>query len=192
MFWLSLIGCTVEKSDVDSALDLPSGCYAHTPSIDLGQGEREFEPFEDAYESVMIHGPQGGWHILSSLRTHGMMDIVEVHYSIEHLETGTVVSDNIYRLAVISEGECTGYYPGLYGYLSVRDLYDGDLDTPPELLGGDTLRIRLRVTDCTIGMESQGLCTQSERWADASLDVTALLDPVDQVSGSEDTSDTGS
>ena len=126
----------------------------------------------------MIHGPQGGWHILASIRTHGMMDIVEVHYTIEHLDTGTFVSDNIYRLAVVSEGECTGYYPGLYGYLSVRELYDGDLDTPPELLGGDTLRIRLRVTDCTTSMEEQGFCVQANRWAEAALDVTALLDPL--------------
>ena len=98
----------------DSLLE---GCYGLTPSIELGEGEREFEDFEEPYESVMIHGPQGGWHILASIRTHGMMDIVEVHYTIEHLDTGTFVSDNIYRLAVVSEGECTGYYPGLYGYL---------------------------------------------------------------------------
>ena len=58
--------------------------------------------------------------------------------------------------------------------LSVRDLYDGDLDTPPEFLGGDTLRIRLRVTDCTTSMEELGLCVQADRWAEASLDVKAL------------------
>ena len=115
MFWLWLLSCTAEKAELDSALELPSGCYAETPFVDLGQGERAFEDFVEPYESVMIHGPQGGWHVLASIRTHGMMDIVEVHYTIEHLETGTLVSDNIYRLAVISEGECTGYYPGLYG-----------------------------------------------------------------------------
>lgn len=193
MLLIWLFACTGQKAEVDSALDVPSGCYAETPTIDLGQGEREFEDFEEPYESVMIHGPQGGWHILASLRTHGMMDIVEVYYTIEHLATGILVSDNIYRLAVVSEGECTGYYPGLYGYLSVRDLYDGDLDTPPELLGGETLRIRLRVTDCTIKMEEQGICVQANRWAETSLDVKALLDPVDQNSDSEeDTTDTGS
>lgn len=191
-FWFWLFGCTSEKPSFDSALDEPVGCYAETPSIDLGQGEREFEDFVEPYESVMIHGPQGGWHILASLRTQGMMDIVEVHYTIEHLDTGVFVSDNIYRLGVISEGECTGYYPGLYGYLSVSDLYDGDLDTPPELLGGDTLRIRLRVTDCTTSMEDQGLCIQADRWAEASIDVVALLDSIDQMPDSEDASDTGS
>ena len=194
MLWLWLLSCTGEKSEVDSATSVLEGCYGRTPSVEIGQGEREFEDFEEPYESVMIHGPQGGWHILASLRTHGMMDIVEVHYTIEHLETSTFVSDNIYRLAVVSEGECSGYYPGLYGYLSGRDIYDGDLDTPPELLGGDTLRIRLRVTDCTTNMETLGLCVQAERWAEASLNVTALLDPVDQISDSEtdETIDTGS
>ena len=194
MLWAWLLSCTAEKGAVDSALNEPSGCYAETPSIELGQGEREFEDFEEPYESVMIHGPQGGWHILASLRIHGMMEIVEVHYTIEHLETGTFVSDNIYRLAVVSDGDCSGYYPGLYGYLSVSEMYEDDLDTPPELLGGDTLRIRLRVTDCTTNMEELGLCEQAQRWAEASLDVRAFLDPVDQPSEStdEDTTDTGS
>lgn len=195
MWWIWLLSCTGDTAQLDSATGIvPEGCYALNPSVELGQGEREFEDFETPYESVMIHGPQGGWHILASLRTQGMMNIVEVHYTIEHLETGTFVSDNIYRLAVVSDGECSGYYPGLYGYLSVGELYDGDLDTPPELLGGDTLRIRLRVTDCTTNMEEVGLCIQADRWAEASLDVTALLDPVDQPSDStdEDTIDTGS
>ena len=60
-----------------------------------------------------------------------------------------------------------GLLSGLYGYLSVRDLSDGDLDTPPELLGGDALRIRFRVTDCTTSMEEQGVCKQADRWAGA-------------------------
>lgn len=180
MWLLFLLGCS-EKSD-DTALSTfaAEGCYAETPFIELGEGERIFESFDEPYESVMIHGPQGGWHILASLRVHGMMDIVEVYYTIEHLESGVLVSDNSYRLAVVSEGECTGSYPGMYGYLSVSPLYDGDLDTPPELLGGDTLRLTLQVTDCTANMEEQGICLQENRWAEASIDVTALLDPIDQ------------
>ena len=178
LFWL--LACSDRRSDTGSNAFHPEGCYAETPFIELGEGERTFEPFEEPYEAVMIHGPQGGWHVLASLRVHGMMDIVEVYYTIEHVESGVLVSDNIYRLAVVSEGNCTGYYPGMYGYLSVSPLYDGELDTPPELLGGDTLRIQLRVTDCTLNMEAQGICVQEDRWAEASLDVTALLDPIDQ------------
>jgi hypothetical protein len=192
VLWLFGLACTTGKENIDSATESVEDCFAQTPSIEIGEGERMFEPFEEPYEAMMIHGPQGGWHILASLKTRGMMDIVEVYYTIEHLDTGTFVSDNTYRLAVVSEGECNGFYPGLYGYLSVRDLYDGDLDTPPELLGGDMLRMTLRVNDCTTNMESQGLCVQAERWAEATLDVLALLDPIDQESESSDTGDTGS
>ena len=136
---------------------------------------------------MMIHGPQGGWHILASLQIHGMMDIVEVQYTIEHLATGVLVSDNNYRLAVISEGECTGYYPGMYGYLSVSPLYDGELDTPPEILGGERLRIQFRVNDCNANQEAAGDCVRAERWVETSLEVVATLDPVDVVEDAEDT-----
>ena len=180
MWFLFLLGCFEKNDDTALSTFAAEGCYAETPFIELGEGERIFESFEEPYEAVMIHGPQGGWHILASLRVHGMMDIVEVYYTIEHLDSGVLVSDNIYRLAVVSEGQCTGSYPGMYGYLSVSPLYDGDLDTPPELLGGDTLRMRLRVTDCTLNMEEQGICLQENRWAEASMDVKALLDPIDQ------------
>ncbi len=171
-------GCTAPQVDSASGAQSES-CFDQTPSIEIGQGERAFEDFEEPYESMMIHGPQGGWHILASLQTHGMMDIVEVNYTIEHLETGVLVSDNTYRLAVVSNGSCAGYYPGMYGYLAVSPLYDGELDTPPELLGGDMLRLKLRVTDCSAFLEEEGQCVQTQRWAEADIDVLAVLDPID-------------
>ncbi len=189
-----LCGCTAASVDSDSGNPTET-CFDQTPSIELGQGEREFEAFEEPYESMMIHGPQGGWHILASLQTQGMMDIVEVNYTIEHLETGVLVSDNTYRLAVVSNGDCAGYYPGMYGYLAVSPLYDGDLDTPPELLGGDMLRLKLRVTDCSEFLEDDGQCIQSQRWAEAKIDVLAVLDPIDiestDTGDSHESEDTG-
>ena len=91
-----------------------------------------------------------------------------------------MVSDNNYRLAVISDGECAGYYPGMYGYLSVSELYDGDLDTPPELLGGDVLKMTISVNDCLTWMEDAGDCVREQRWATQEVEVMAVLDPIDQ------------
>ena len=189
MLFAWLLACTNSPSTNDSATvgSQSATCFDAIPSIEMGEGERTFELFEEPYESMMIHGPQGGWHILASLQIHGMMDIVEVQYTIEHLATGVLVSDNNYRLAVISEGDCTGYYPGMYGYLSVSPLYDGDLDTPPELLGGEQLRIQFRVNDCNTNQEAAGDCVRDERWVETALEVLATLDPVDVVEDAEDT-----
>ena len=189
MLFAWLLACTNSPSTNDSATvgSEATTCFDATPSIEMGEGERTFELFEEPYESMMIHGPQGGWHILASLQIHGMMDIVEVQYTIEHLATGVLVSDNNYRLAVISEGDCTGYYPGMYGYLSVSPLYDGELDTPPEILGGERLRIQFRVNDCNPNQEAVGDCVRDERWVETALEVLATLDPVDVVEDAEDT-----
>lgn len=189
---LSLWSCTGKDAPLkDTSVDISEepSCFDAVPSIDIGEGERAFEPFVEPFEAMMIHGPQGGWHILASLQTHGMNNIVEVHYTIEHLDSGVLVSDNTYRLAVVSTGDCAGYYPGMYGYLSVASLYDGELDTPPELLGGDALRIEMEVTDCTQNMEAEGICDRNSRWVSASMDVQAILDPVD-IEDTQD-SDTG-
>jgi hypothetical protein len=67
-----------------------------------------------------------------------------------------------------------------YTDLRVVDLYDGDLDTPPELLGGDILRIHIRVNDCGASLEESSACVQAERWVEGFVDVTAVLDPIDQ------------
>jgi hypothetical protein len=183
-----IFGCTSGKGDTASSTEMET-CLEATPSIEIGEGERDFVAFSDPPEAMMVHGPQGGWHILGSLQFTGMEPIVEVHYQITHLNSGSLVSDNFYRLAMIETGDCQGYYPGMYGYLSVIDLYDGDLDTPPELLAGDALRMTFDVTDCLSSMEEAGECVATERTTTASLEVMALLDPIDQEMLSGDSSE---
>lgn len=184
--WLFLWGwaCTAGDKDTAEATVLDD-CFSTTPQLEIGQGERDFEPFESA-EAIMVHGPQGGWHVLGSLRFQGMEPIVEVLYQITHLESGSMVSDNSYRVAMIETAQCEGYYPGMYGYLSVIDLYDGELDTPPELLAGDMLRMDFQVTDCLTSMAASGVCDPEDRIATASMEVRALLDPIDQETNTEE------
>ena len=43
------------------------------------------------------------------------------------------------------DGDCSGYYVGMFGYINVSGLQDGELDTPPELLGGHDLRMSFHV-----------------------------------------------
>ena len=52
--------------------------------------------------------------------------------------------------------------------------------TPPELLGGHLLEMRMQSNDCTESQHAEGLCIREERWGEASFLVTAELDPIDQ------------
>ena len=152
---------------------------AEPPSLSLGGGENQFEPLNENDGVVMVHGPQGGWHILGSFYVKNALQIVDVEYTIEHIPTQTFVSNNNYRLAMISEGDCSGYYPGLYGYITVMDLVEGELDTPPELLAYEELQMKMRLNDCGTAQQQDNICQREERWMEASLNVLALPDPMD-------------
>ncbi len=132
-----------------------TGCFADAPVAEVGTGEREFEPLEPNDGVVMVHGPQGGWHMLGSMRATHMTEIVAAHFIITHVDSGVVVADNTYRVATVyDEDLCMGYYPGMYGYLYVEDLKDGELDTPPELMAYDTVEFCMTVTDQDDRVES--------------------------------------
>ncbi len=49
-----------------------SGCAEVEPTLELGTGDRGFEPIEDGQDLPMIEGAQGGWHLWISLRTTGL------------------------------------------------------------------------------------------------------------------------
>ncbi len=42
------------------------------PSLEIGTGDQEFEPLNDGDDAVVIQGPQGGFHLLGSLRATGI------------------------------------------------------------------------------------------------------------------------
>jgi hypothetical protein len=148
---------------------LEAACACDAPSAEIGGGAYAFEPLAPGDPLVMVHGPQGGWHVLASLRLRSTLDIVDVAYAIDVLPDGPRVSDQAYRVQLVPDGACAGTYPGMYGYLDVSGLADGEADTPPELLGGRALRLTLAATD------AEG------RVATATLDGVAALDPIDVV-----------
>jgi len=48
------------------------GCEPPEPAFEIGTGELEFEVLADGDEILVIHGPQGGYHLLASLRAVGI------------------------------------------------------------------------------------------------------------------------
>jgi hypothetical protein len=173
--WLFVLSCTTSKTD--SGEDIP--CVEQKPSLVVGTGEQEFFELEPEQDVTMVHGPQGGWHMLGSIRLFNTAPIVEIDFTITDIESGIVVSDNHYRVGLLMEDDCTGYYPGMYAYLNVQDLAGSDGGTPPEVLGDHQVRMFMRTNDCTLSQDEEGSCVRENRWAEGSFIVNAALDPVD-------------
>lgn len=159
---LSLLACTGGSDDTAPV----EGCFTEPAAIEIGGGERTFEPVSDGADLTMVHGPQGGWHVLASVRLTGVDPIVSIDYTVT-TGGGQVVADYTYRVQIVEDVECGGYYPGMYGYLNVSALAEGELDTPPELLAGQELLLAMVTTDL------------EGRVATDTLSGTAELDPVD-------------
>lgn len=171
---LLLCGCGDKDDDSggtpagdDTGEVTETGCAANEPRIEVGTGASAFEDLSPGDPVVMVHGPQGGWHLLGSVRAWNMTDVVQIHFLVTVEETGAVVADNSLYVQMIRREECLGEYPGMYAYLNVTDLADGELDTPPELLSYETLVFEATVTD------------QDGRVAESSVTITATPDPVD-------------
>lgn len=162
--WLLLsfvcVGCAPDDTGARE------GCSADPATLEVGAGSLAFESAADEAALTMVHGPQGGWHVLASARVTGMGPIVSLHYTID--AGSQRVSDNTYRVQLVNAMECGGDYPGMYGYLDVRALVEGDRDTPPELLAGQELLITIEATD------------PEGHAAGGTLTGMAALDPIDE------------
>ena len=170
-----LFACTQDPVDTGES----GPCYERTPKLTIGTGEFHWSDLGAGDLLTMVHGPQGGWHMLGSMRLQNTLQIIEVDFTITDLESSEEISSNHYRVAMIMEEECDGYYPGMYGYLNVSGLAVGDLDTPPELLGGHEMVLRMVANDCTVAQNDAGQCVRENRWAEAEVPVIAELDPMD-------------
>jgi hypothetical protein len=164
-----LLACGDRKRSSDETASSepdPEACSG-PPVVVIGSSDHEFVPLDEGDPVVMVHGPQGGWHMLGSIQVFNSTQVVKVHFTITDLDSGVVVVDNSYQVALVLEGECSGYFPGMYGYLNIDELKDGDANTPPELLSYHTMRMYMEIVD------------RDEREGSAKLDVTAVPDPAD-------------
>jgi hypothetical protein len=163
---------TETDADTDSDTDADSSQPVDTapdcaPAVEIGAGDIAWVPLAARDEVVMVHGPQGGWHILWSARVAGLQPTLQLRGVIADVASGVVVSDVTYNVASTPLDVCTGESVGQYGYLDVSGLADGSLDTPPELLGGHTMALRVEASDFLGGT------------AAAELEVVATPDPTD-------------
>ena len=113
----------------------------------IGTGESAWEDLASGDPVVMVHGPQGGWHMLGSARVGNMGRYVQIHYTITDLQSGIMVADNRYTIALQMTETCTGEFPGMYAYLDVTPLADGEKDTPPELLAYNELEMTMHLSN---------------------------------------------
>lgn len=154
-------------SDSGSADDTGWSCADEGPHLEVGTGEEAYEALTSGDPVTMVHGPQGGWHVLGSVRIWNMAPIVDIHFVVTSLTHDAVVADNRYRVATVVEGDCTGLFWGMYGYLDVHEIAEGEMDTPPELLAYHDLEYQMTVSDMA-GTEVA-----------ATMRVKAVPDPMD-------------
>lgn len=170
-----LLACNT-GADSGSGESGAPGCFDREPSVTVGgsgvdaEGRPIWVEMPEGSEQTMVHGPQGGWHLLASADVRSMEEIVSLEYTVEWPARGDVeISHGMFRVMLVANAEhCGGVYAGMFGVLDVSGLAVEEADTPPELLGGEELRIRMEATD------------GSGRSASDSRTVRAALDPVDQ------------
>ncbi len=158
---------TGDSTDVAPVGSIPEQCASRPATVLVGGGATAYEPLSDGDGATIVHGPQGGWHILASARIANTLNVVSITYTIHLVPEGTSLSSNQYRVQLVAHDDCTGDYPGMYGYLDVTALVDGTANTPPELLEGRELELTLQATD------SEG------RSATSSVTVVGQLDAAD-------------
>lgn len=140
-------------------------CGRRTPQAELTQGAAPTVPLEDGDGIVMVHGPQGGWHLSLGVMVTDPDPFVIVDIDVEG--AGEVVVANHYEFVLDEHDGCTGTREDLYGFLDVTSLRVAEQDTPPEILGGETLYATLRVTS-------------SEGESEDAVELRAELDPKDE------------
>ena len=89
----------------------PTGCFANEAAIDVGTGATAFEPLAEGDPVVMVHGPQGGWHLLvvSAQHDRGGPDPFR-----GRREESSCRADNSLYVQTLPDGDCAGVYPGMY------------------------------------------------------------------------------
>lgn len=158
----------------DTEVEPPDPCRLEPAVLEVGTGEDDFEPLTAGQELVMVHGPQGGWHLTGAVRLTNAPQLVKISYVVTDVESDTVVSDTQWNVAllptVLGAWACEGSFVGMTGYLDVSALVDACYDSPPWLLGGHVLRVDYAVHDATDVLLAEGSQT-----------VTAVPDATDPV-----------
>ncbi|MSQ02648.1 MAG: hypothetical protein EXR71_12290 [Myxococcales bacterium] len=170
---LLLVGCPVPTDKLaDTA---PVGCLDVDATVMAGSSDFDdldrpiWVEMPEGSEQIMVHGPQGGWHILGAADVRHAGQIVGLQYAITWPARDVRLSYGNFKVMLVPHDDgCGGTYAGMLGVLDVADVKSGDADTPPELLAGETLLVTMDAEDL------------SGRTAHHELSVIAALDPADK------------
>lgn len=132
------------------------------PAAALTDGEDPSVDLEDGQDTMMVHGPQGGWHLLFGVRVTDPSPDVDLRVEAEAL--GETIVDNRYQFRLDPIDACTASRSDLFGFIVESVLPDGQ--NPPEALTGEDITLRLTVQS-SLG-DSEDVVV-----------MTAVRDPVD-------------
>ena len=108
------------------------------PVVEIGTGEAEFIPVPDGGEAELVHGPQGGYHVVGAVRMSGFdPDNTVLTYTV--LDGGTTLVEvpiAILARRLVRDG---------VAYLKLGDLLIFPIAGPADVVGR-TLEIRASVT----------------------------------------------
>ncbi len=121
-----------------------------SPSVELGTGELAFESLDGTID--MIHGPQGGWHVVTAVRLCDLGDSATVSFLATRVDDDLAVggSGTVQRL-LLPDGPCCHVAVDVFTYLLVPGY-----DVPPDALHDQAVRLDVDVTlpDDTVWTDS--------------------------------------
>ena len=122
---LILVACST-SSDTATTTTITT-VDPNAPRCLVGEGETAWMDLENGADSTVVHGPQGGWHVLGSVRTWNLGDIQELNFVVTDSASGVAVSDVEAKVLVPFGDDCNGcsQHIGMYGYLNTDPIADG-------------------------------------------------------------------
>lgn len=166
---LLLLGCPSTGVDRDSV-----PCEALEPAIEIGNGEAAHVPLADGDAVVMVHGPQGGWHVWLSFGLLNVGPTVSLAVTLEDLTRGESMGQLAYSLRAADPVDCRSELAGLFGFLPYDDPGTPEDETPPDWRVCDHARLCASVED-DLGDD----VTAGVRHAEACVEVVLVPDPED-------------
>ena len=106
-----------ETSPSTTAPTGDDGCAA--PAVRLGTGADAFEALSEGDPLVLVHGPQGGWHVDVSVQVRGLGEVVVLAATLREVGTGVQLGgDQPDAYVTLSPMDaCWGEHVGLRTYV---------------------------------------------------------------------------
>lgn len=145
-------------------------CHAEPATLSIGSGAGLYAPLSSGDPVVLVHGPQGGWHIDLGGSVSGFSDLIEIAGYVTVVGGATIAGQDQQpsRVALVgwSDTTCTGEFYDIRAFVD-----DEGINTLDYICGLETqpLEIEITVTDLI----------DPSRAVTETLLVEAALDPVD-------------